>query len=295
MPTLEKSHDKMSENFSKMTPAMRRHLTMHLSYLQSDCKKDALDDPLFHLNVRALNEFYQLNAFLYPSDVRTILDSCGTDKIRRALILLGQCQKPHILRQVDIEALRTEMEQVTGCGPAKQTLLDLVSRTNRTAVPFRVLLVGPSGIGKTTLLRVLLGLETPDSGTVNGDKFRWTAVFQENRLLEGLDAEGNLRFVLGANYNAAAAQALLEELGLGDVGKKKVRDYSGGMQRRLALARALLAPSDALALDEPFTGLDAENREAAMRAILRAAETKIVILSTHEELPIPVPCQIIEL
>lgn len=42
MPTLEKSRDKMSENFSKMTPAMRRHLTMHLSYLQSDCKKDTL-------------------------------------------------------------------------------------------------------------------------------------------------------------------------------------------------------------------------------------------------------------
>ena len=162
----------------------------------------------------------------------------------------------------------------------ENAVLDDISFTARVGV---TRLLGPSGIGKTTLLRVLLGLETPDSGTVNGDKFRWTAVFQENRLLEGLDAEGNLRFVLGANYNAAAAQALLEELGLGDVGKKKVRDYSGGMQRRLALARALLAPSDA------------ENREAAMRAILRAAETKIVILSTHEELPIPVPCQIIEL
>ena len=171
----------------------------------------------------------------------------------------------------------------------ENAVLDDISFTARVGV---TRLLGPSGIGKTTLLRVLLGLETPDSGTVNGDKFRWTAVFQENRLLEGLDAEGNLRFVLGANYNAAAAQALLEELGLGDVGKKKVRDYSGGMQRRLTLARA---PSDALALDEPFTGLDAENREAAMRAILRAAETKIVILSTHEELPIPVPCQIIEL
>ena len=154
---------------------------------------------------------------------------------------------------------------------------------------------GSSGIGKTTLLRILLGLERADGGEVAPKSLRWAAVFQEDRLLEGLDAEGNLRFVLGANYNAAAAQALLEELGLGDVGKKKVRDYSGGMQRRLALARALLAPSDALALDEPFTGLDAENREAAMRAILRAAETKIVILSTHEELPIPVPCQIIEL
>ena len=172
----------------------------------------------------------------------------------------------------------------------ENAVLDDISFTARIGV---TRLLGPSGIGKTTLLRVLLGLETPDSGTVNGDKFRWTAVFQENRLLEGLDAEGNLRFVLGANYNAAAAQALLEELGLGDVGKKKVRDYSGGMQRRLALARALLAPSDALSLDEPFTGLDAENREAAMRAILRAAETKIVLLSMHEELSLP--CRSIEL
>ena len=172
----------------------------------------------------------------------------------------------------------------------ENAVLDDISFIARVGV---TRLLGPSGIGKTTLLRVLLGLETPDSGTVNGDKFRWTAVFQENRLLEGLDAEGNLRFVLGANYNAAAAQALLEELGLGDVGKKKVRDYSGGMQRRLALARALLAPSDALALDEPFTGLDSENREAALRAILRAAETKIVLLSTHEELSLP--CRSIEL
>ena len=72
----------------------------------------------------------------------------------------------------------------------ENTVLDDISFTARVGV---TRLLGPSGIGKTTLLRVLLGLETPDSGTVNGDKFRWTAVFQENRLLEGLDAEGNLR------------------------------------------------------------------------------------------------------
>ena len=162
----------------------------------------------------------------------------------------------------------------------ENTVLDDISFTASIGV---TRLLGPSGIGKTTLLRVLLGLETPDSGTVNGDKFRWTAVFQENCLLEGLDAEGNLRFVLGANYNAAAAQALLEALGLGDVGKKKVRDYSGGMQRRLALARALLAPSDALALDEPFTGLDADNRAAAQRCVARAAREKIVLLVSHED------------
>ena len=169
----------------------------------------------------------------------------------------------------------------------ENAVLDDISFSARVGV---TRLLGPSGIGKTTLLRVLLGLETPDSGTVNGDKFRWTAVFQENRLLEGLDAEGNLRFVLGANYNAAAAQALLEELGLGDVGKKKVRDYSGGMQRRLALARALLAPSDALALDEPFTGLDPANRGAALACIQRAAEEKIVLLAAHDVLTLPESC-----
>jgi len=174
----------------------------------------------------------------------------------------------------------------------ENAVLDDISFTAHVGV---TRLLGPSGIGKTTLLRVLLGLEAPDSGTVNSGKFRWAAVFQENRLLEGLNAEGNLRFILGANYDATAAQTLLEELGLDDVGKKKVRDYSGGMRRRLALARALLAPSDAIALDEPFTGLDAENRETAMCAILRAAETKIVLLSTHEELPISILCQIIEL
>lgn len=68
----------------------------------------------------------------------------------------------------------------------ENAVLDDISFTARVGV---TRLLGPSGIGKTTLLRVLLGLETPDSGTVNGDRFRWTAVFQENCLLEGLDAE----------------------------------------------------------------------------------------------------------
>ena len=79
-----------------------------------------------------------------------------------------------------------------------------------------------------------------------------------------------------------AARALLEELGLGDVGSKIVRDYSGGMKRRLALARALLAPSDVLVLDEPFTGLDGDNRRRALDCVRRAAEDKPVLLVTHD-------------
>lgn len=140
----------------------------------------------------------------------------------------------------------------------------------------------PSGAGKTTLLRLLLGLEKPDSGQLVGADIRWSAVFQEDRLLEGLDAGGNLRFVLGAAYDAKAAEAMLEELSLANVGTKPVRDWSGGMKRRLTLARALLVPSDAVALDEPFTGLDEDNRRRAVGAIRRAAETKPVLLVTHD-------------
>lgn len=146
---------------------------------------------------------------------------------------------------------------------------------------------GSSGIGKTTLLRILLGLERADGGTTNADRFRWAAVFQEDRLLEHLDAAGNLRFALGAAYDGKKAASLLEALGLGAVGSKRVRDFSGGMKRRLALARALLAPCDALALDEPFTGLDAGNRDIALSCILRAAEKKIVLLAAHEALDLP--------
>lgn len=148
-------------------------------------------------------------------------------------------------------------------------------------------ILGRSGAGKTTLLRILLGLDQPDSGSLFGTNCRWAAVFQEDRLLGHLDAEDNLRFALGSAYNAAAAKTLLGELGLADVGSKPICEYSGGMKRRLALARALLASSDALILDEPFTGLDEENRSIALRCILHAAQTKPVLLASHEALDLP--------
>ena len=145
-------------------------------------------------------------------------------------------------------------------------------------------IMAPSGVGKTTLLRILLGLEQPDSGTVSVlPDCRWAAVFQEDRLLEHLDAMENLRFVLGNELNKTEAGRLLQELGLSDFEGKPVRDFSGGMKRRLALARALLAPSDALALDEPFAGLDEENRARAIACIRRRTVGKTVLLVTHNE------------
>ena len=76
--------------------------------------------------------------------------------------------------------------------------------------------------------------------------------------------------------------ALLDRLGLPDTGAQPVREFSGGMKRRLALARALLAPFDALALDEPFTGLDRENRDLALACIRETAGDRPVLLVTHD-------------
>ena len=143
-------------------------------------------------------------------------------------------------------------------------------------------LMSPSGSGKTTLLRILLGLETADSGKIADAPERWGVMFQENRLLEPLTAMENLRFAVGRGLDEDAARRLLTRLGLGGEGGKPVRDYSGGMKRRLALARALLSPSDALALDEPFTGLDEENREVCLQIIAEAATQKPVLMITHE-------------
>lgn len=161
-----------------------------------------------------------------------------------------------------------------------KTVLDGVSFTLRQGV---TCLMAPSGAGKTTLLRLLLGLEKADGGQITGlAGRRISAVFQEDRLLPGMDAEGNLRFALGAAYAREAVREMLDELGLSDVGGKAVRDYSGGMRRRLALARALLFPCDILLLDEPFTGLDPENRARAAERVRRNGAGKIVFVVTHE-------------
>lgn len=138
----------------------------------------------------------------------------------------------------------------------------------------------PSGTGKTTLLRLVLGLERPDAGIIRGADCRWAAVFQEDRLLEDLPAAGNLRFALGEVPGEAGD--LLARLGLDLSDSKPVGAWSGGMRRRLALARALLAPSEALALDEPFTGLDGENRTRCLELIRERGRGKPVLLATHD-------------
>lgn len=165
-------------------------------------------------------------------------------------------------------------------GYGGQLVLDHVSFVAGSGI---TCIMAPSGAGKTTLLRILLGLELPDSGTITGlSGRRMSAVFQEDRLLDHLDAQGNLRFILGPAYEEQKARNLLAELGLAWERGKPVRDWSGGMRRRLALARALLLPFDVLTLDEPFTGLDRENRQRCQECIRQRADGKTVLLVTHD-------------
>ena len=143
-------------------------------------------------------------------------------------------------------------------------------------------LMAPSGSGKTTLFRILLGLEHADSGQIHGLKSkRLSAVFQEDRLLEGYTALENLRFVTGRQYTTMELSGLLRRLLPEDALKKPVHEFSGGMKRRTAILRALLAPSDIIIMDEPFTGLDAGTKLAAIQLIKEYSAGKLLLISTH--------------
>lgn len=144
--------------------------------------------------------------------------------------------------------------------------------------------MAPSGAGKTTLLRLLLGLEEPDSGTVSGVPKSCAAVFQEDRLCPGLSAEKNIKMALGHGADTTEIRALLAELGIAaEDAAKPAELLSGGMRRRAAIARALLADAELLTLDEPFKGLDTENMRRTAAVILARTASMTVVLVTHSE------------
>lgn len=143
-------------------------------------------------------------------------------------------------------------------------------------------LMAPSGGGKTTLLRILMGLEQPDGGSIEGlSGLRLSAVFQENRLCMALDPVANIRLVNPALSREEVIQAL-EAVGLGDSLSKRVSELSGGMCRRVAILRALMAQYDFLLLDEPFQGLDQKTKRLVMEDTRRRCEGRTVLFVTHD-------------
>ena len=147
----------------------------------------------------------------------------------------------------------------------------------------RYCLMAPSGAGKTTLLRILAGLDTGYTGSIEGlSGCRITMQFQEDRLLEHLDAADNIRFV-SPGIPLTEIETALSVVGLSAENRQPVGEYSGGMQRRVSLVRALLYPADLLLLDEPFTGLDKASLEKAVRFLLERSSGKTLLFTTHLE------------
>ena len=139
-----------------------------------------------------------------------------------------------------------------------------------------------SGEGKTTLLRILMGLERADSGSIRGlDGLRVSAVFQEDRLCENLSAEANIRLV-NDKLSHGQALAALAAVGLRDSARQPARALSGGMRRRVAILRALHAVYDILLLDEPFKGLDEETKAAVIAYTKAQCAGRTVLLVTHD-------------
>lgn len=141
-------------------------------------------------------------------------------------------------------------------------------------------LIGPSGCGKSTLLGVLAGLVRPQSGRMEGlEKKKISMVFQEDRLLPWCSALENVSLPGGTE---AGAKELLGAMGLGGELDKKPEELSGGMRRRVSIARALQYGGDVFLLDEPLKGLDPSLKETVLDEIHTHTQGALTLMVTHD-------------
>jgi NitT/TauT family transport system ATP-binding protein len=155
-------------------------------------------------------------------------------------------------------------------------------------------IVGESGVGKSTLLRVLIGLSQPSSGRFTiaaapGTRTPLSLVFQDSRLLPWRRVIDNVAFGLEWQGIPRAerrrrADAMLDLVGLGDLGTRWPHQLSGGQRQRVALARALAGEPEVLLMDEPFSALDSFTREGLQDELLRIRERtgRTILFVTHD-------------
>ena len=190
---------------------------------------------------------------------------------------------------LEINHINYAYHSMQGETPALQNIHFTVCKGDFIAV------VGPSGCGKTTLLSLIAGLLLPEEGEIllNGKRLQEQSnnpigyMLQKDHLLEwrtiwkniqlGLEIQGNIN-----SASTAYANSLLKNYGLYDFKDKRPCELSGGMRRRVAILRALLADYDFLLLDEPFKGLDKATKDAVMADTKRRICDRTVLFVTHD-------------
>lgn len=157
-----------------------------------------------------------------------------------------------------------------------KTVLDGFSHTFKDG---RITAVcGESGCGKTTLIRIIAGLDEGFTGTVSPTEFTVSVAFQEHRLFPGATVSQNVELA----DDSGSGLELLLLLGIGEESFSTLpHQLSGGMARRVSLARAIVKSADVYLFDEPFSGLDDENAENTAAVLKKYCEGKTCIVVTH--------------
>jgi len=172
-------------------------------------------------------------------------------------------------------------------------------------------IMGPSGCGKSTLLSIIAGLSPADSGTVYWHKpkddkdigsKRLSMVFQDNRLIPWKDVWGNIAFVFKRKVPKIERERLCKEalqiVELDDSATLLPKQLSGGMARRVAIARAVARESDILIMDEPFTGLDSKLKQRIierLKHLCHERQTTLIIATHSEDEAIGLGCHIVRM
>ena len=148
----------------------------------------------------------------------------------------------------------------------------------------RICLYGPSGSGKTTLLNIILGLVNADSGHITGAEHKKVScIFQEDRLLPWLSAVKNVEEVMNSADIGGKAEQWLKAVQLEEDSYNKLPEQlSGGMNRRVSIARALAFEGDFIIMDEPFKGLDDNLKTDIINLVRKETEEKLLLFITHD-------------